>query len=59
MALHALHARVRARQGEAGGRVIEGRVAPRGRGMALLTGLREGCLYMIWIGCALEILQMA
>jgi len=57
--LHALQRGVRSRQGEAGGRVIEGCVAPRRGGVALLASLRECCLYVIWIGCSLEVLQMA
>jgi len=51
--------RMRPRQREAGGGVIEHPVAPVGGGVALVTGLREAGGYVIWIGRALEIFQVA
>jgi len=59
VALHALQRSMRAREGEAGRRVIEGRITPSGRGVALLASLREACLHVIWVGRALEVLQVA
>src|SRR5215472_10504236 len=59
MALGALHSCVRTAQGKSGGRVIEGRVRPRSRVVALLTSLREAGLHVIRIGGSLEIFQMA
>jgi len=41
MALRALHGRVRTAQGKSSGRVIERRIIPRRRRMALLARLRE------------------
>src|SRR5437773_5416791 len=46
-------------QREASSRVIERRVTPRSRGVALLASLREIRLYVVRIGGALEILQVA
>ena len=59
VALRALQAGMEARQREAGGRVIERRIAPRRRGMALLAGLREIRLHVIRTRGALEVLQVA
>ncbi len=59
VALDALQRDMRASQREAGGRVIERRVTPRRRGVALLASLREIRLHVVRIGGALEILQMA
>ena len=41
VALHALDAGVRSRQGESRGRVIKRRACPGGRAVALLASLRE------------------
>lgn len=59
MALGALQRRVRARQREAGSRVIERSTAPVGRGVALIARGREAGLRVIWSRCALVVLQMA
>ena len=59
VALRALHGGMEARQREAGGRVIERRIAPRRGAMALLAGLREVRLHVIGVRCALEVGQMA
>ncbi len=47
-----------ASQSEPGCRVIEAGIPVRGR-VATLTGLRESCLHVIRVGCALEIFQVA
>ena len=57
--LHALHGRVRSRQRETRRRVIESCVIPAGRVVALGTGLREAGLYVVRLGGALEIFQVA
>ena len=59
VALGALDAGVRAGQWEARSGVIEGCRRPGGRGVALLTSLRERRLHVIRLGGALEILQVA
>ncbi len=59
VALRALHGGVRSRQGEAGAVVIEGRIIPRSRGVALLAVCRESGLHVVRIGCAVEVLHMA
>jgi len=59
VALHALHAGVRAGQREARGRVIESSAGPRRGAMALLAGLREARRDVIRIRGALEIFQVA
>jgi len=59
VALNALHRRVRARQREAGGRVIEVRARPCRGVVALSTGLREAGLHVVRLRGALEILQVA
>src|SRR5262245_9301274 len=59
VALHALRCCMSARQGETCGRVVERRSLPRGCSMTLLASLRESRLYVIGIGGALEVLQMA
>ena len=59
VALYALQRGMRAGQGEAGGGMIKRRITPRGRGVALLAGLREIRLHVVRIGGALEVLQMA
>ena len=57
--LHALHRCMRARQGETGGRMVEGRPIPGRRVVALLAGLGEPRLYVIGIRGALEVRQVA
>jgi len=59
VALHALDAGVRSRQGESRGRVIERRARPGGRAVALLAGLREARSDVVGIRRSLEILQVA
>ena len=59
MALGALQRRVRARQREAGSRMIERTAAPVRRGVALIAGRREARLRVIWSRGALIILEMA
>ncbi len=59
VALVALHARMGAGQRESRRVVVKGRVVPRGRGMALLTGLREAGLHVVRIGRAVEVLDVA
>ena len=59
VALRALQCRMGACQGKSGGGVIKGRARPRGRGVALLTGLRESGSDVIRIRGALEIFQVA
>ena len=59
MALRAGNCRMRPSQREFGGRVIEGRVRPRDRVVALLTSLREAGLHVVRIRGSLEVLQMA
>ena len=49
---------VRARQGEARRRVVEGSIAPVGCGMALVAGLGEASLHVIRIRRSLEIRQV-
>ena len=39
--------------------MVEGAVAPVGRGVALIARSREACLRVIWSRCALVVLQMA
>jgi len=56
VALGALQRRVRARQREAGSRVIERSAAPVGRGVALIARGREAGLRVIWSRCALVVL---
>ena len=51
--------RVRTRQGESGGAVVEGRARPVCRAVALIAGLREVGRHVVRIGRALVILQMA
>lgn len=51
--------RMRPRQREAGGGVVERPVAPVGGGVALVAGLREAGRNVIRIRGALEILQVA
>jgi hypothetical protein len=48
--------RVRSRQREPGGVVVESCIQPTGGAVTLLTGLREVRRHVIRIGCALEIL---
>ncbi len=59
MALRALQCRMRARQREACGRVVERRIPPRRSRVALLAGLREIRLHVIRIRGPLEIFQVA
>jgi len=59
VALGALQSGMRAGQRESGRGVIESRSRPRRGVMALRTSLREAGLYVIRIGSALEILQVA
>jgi len=59
VALRALQRRMRARQREACGRVVERRIPPRRSRVALLAGLREIRLHVIRIRGPLEILQVA
>ena len=59
VALYALQGHVRARKRESSRRVVERRIPPGSRGMALLASLREVRLHVIRIGRALEILQVA
>ncbi len=59
VALRALQRRMRAGQREAGGRVVERRIPPRGSRVALLAGLREIRLHVVRIRRPLEILQVA
>ncbi len=59
VALRALYRGVRSRQGEAGRRVIKGRIVPRSRRVALLAGGRESGLHVIRIGGAVEVLHVA
>src|SRR5215475_9637184 len=56
VALRTLHRRVRPGQREARGRMVEGRVVPRRRVMALLADLGEARLYVVGLGGALEVL---
>ena len=51
--------RVHAGEGEGGRVVVEGRIRPRSRVVALLTGLRESGGHMVGIGGSLIILQVA
>ena len=59
VALSALHAGVRAGQGESCGRMIKVCAGPGSRVMALRTGLRECGLHVVRIRGCLEILQVA
>jgi len=59
VALGASHRGVRAGKREAGRRVVEGRLRPRCRVVALLTGLRKSRLYVIRIRRSLEVFQVA
>ena len=59
VALRAGHRGVRPGQRKPDRIVIESSRNPRGRGVALLTGLRKCRRDVMGIGCALEILQMA
>ena len=59
MALRALHGRVEAGQRETGGCVIKGRTTPVGGRVALIACSRESRLYVVGIGCAIEISLMA
>ena len=59
VALCARHGGMEAGQRPAGGGVIECPITPRGRVMALLTGLREIRLHVVWIGRGLEIGEVA
>jgi len=59
VALLALQRRVRAREREAGGRVVKRGVAPRSRRVALLAGGREAGLHVIGIRRAVEVGLMA
>src|SRR5258708_30489362 len=57
--LRALHSGMCPRQREPGSRVIEARVVPVRRGMALLASRRESRLHVIGIGGAVEIFHVA
>ena len=57
--LGALQRSVRSGQRESRGRVIEGGIAPRRGGVALLAGLREARSHVVRIGGALEIREVA
>ena len=59
VALRALQRRMRACERESRGRVIEGRVAPRCRSVALLARRREVRLHVIRIGRSVEVRLMA
>ena len=59
MALRALQRSVRSRQRESCRRVIKRCASPGRCAVALLAGLREARLHVIWSGCLLEIRQMA
>ena len=59
VALRALQGSVRARQRESRGRVIEGCITPRRRGVALLTGGREVRLHVARIRRSVEVCLMA
>ena len=59
VALHALDAGVRSRQGESRGRVIKRRARPGGRAVALLASLREARSDVIGIRRSLEVFQVA
>ena len=49
---------MRARQRKSGVVVVERRSRPRCSAMAVLASLRESCLHVIGVACALEILQV-
>jgi len=57
--LRALQRRVRPRQREAGGVVIESGARPGRGAVTLLTSLREAGLHVIGIGRSLEVFQVA
>ena len=59
VALRTLNGGMRSGQREARGRVIKVGAHPRGRVVALRTGLREAGLHVVGIGGALEVLQVA
>ena len=58
MARRALHARVHTRQRELGGAVVERCTRPGGRGVAGRTLLRQVCLHVVRIGCAIVVREM-